>query len=314
MKVVMINDCSFVGETILKFMPPNIQKCHIKRSRRLWDKTIGLVFKILRSKGDIYHIHYLLQDCYIGLRLGKRPVVGHAHGSDIRRYLDHPLWGKIVAYNLKHCDYIVVSTPDLLEKAKNFQENVQYVPNPVDTTLFYPKPCEPKSQKKRVLIAGASNWATKGIDIAIRALSKIRDEVEVSIIAYGKDFERTVSLALSLGLDLNILPKIPHDKINTYFWNADVVLDQFKAGTLGMITLEAIACGRPAITYVSSEYREHKDFPLKDVHTEEDIADAVLKADENLWRLEYDYLKKYHLPEVAVNRILRIYLEVLKHL
>ena len=56
MKVVMVNDCAFVGETLLKYMPPYIEKQHIKRTRDLWSKTFGLAYKILRAKGDMYHV------------------------------------------------------------------------------------------------------------------------------------------------------------------------------------------------------------------------------------------------------------------
>jgi len=57
MKVVMINDAAFVGETLLKYMPAELEKQQIKRSRGLWDKTLGIAIKILRAKGDVYHAH-----------------------------------------------------------------------------------------------------------------------------------------------------------------------------------------------------------------------------------------------------------------
>ena len=43
-----------------------------------------------------------------------------------------------------------------------------YLPNPVDTALFYPKALMSHGGKKRVLIASDSNWSVKGTDIAIR--------------------------------------------------------------------------------------------------------------------------------------------------
>jgi glycosyltransferase involved in cell wall biosynthesis len=119
-------------------------------------------------------------------------------------------------------------------------------------------------------MASDSNWMVKGTDISIRALAKIKDVVDVSIIAIGIDFARTVELANSLGLRLNILPKVPHDQLSRYYWNADIVLDRFTLGSLGMVSLEAIACGRPALCYVSSDYPENKDFPLKDLRAEGD--------------------------------------------
>lgn len=307
MRVVMVNDCAFVGETLLKYMPLEIEKKHIKRSRGFWSKTFGIAYKILRAEGDVYHIHYLLQDCYIAAHLGKKPLIGHAHGSDLRSSLKHPLWGRIVRYNLKRCDKVLVSTPDILPIARRFREDAEYLPNPVDTRIFYPKPIVQQEGKKRILIASDSNWNVKGTDVAIRALSKIKDQVEVSIIRHGVDFERTLALASSLDLRVNILPKVPHEKLSQYYWNVDVVIDRFKLGSLGMVSLEAIACGRPVVAYVSSEFQEYKDFPLKDADTDEEVAKAIKEADVKLWRKEFLYLEKNHKTENIVKKLLTIY-------
>ena len=302
----MINDCAYVGETILKFLE-GVEWLHIKRSRSIWDKTFGVAYGILRAKGDVYHVNYLLQDCYIALKLGKRPLIGHAHGSDLRSGLKHPLLKRIVQYDLKRCDRVLVSTPDILGIAKMFREDAEYLPNPVDTRLFYPKPMPERDGRLRVLIASNPDWKVKGTDMAIRALSKIKDEVKISIIRYGKDFDKTVKLAKSLDLELQVLEKVSHDKTREYYWSHDVVIDRFKLGSLGMVSLEAIACGRPVVTFVSSEYVEYKDFPLKDVGTEEKIVEAVAGSDAKLWEKEYRYLEQNHKPEAVVKKILNTY-------
>lgn len=307
MKLVMINDCAFVGETLLKYMPPELEKKHIKRSRSFWSKTFSLAFKILRAKGDIYHANYLLQDCYIASRLGKKPLIGHAHGSDLRTSLNHYVWGRIVKHNLKHCDKILVSTPDILGIAKRYREDAEYLPDPINAELFYPKPAVQKGKKKRVLIASDSNWNVKGTDIAIKALNKIREEVDVRIIQHGKDLDKTTALASSLGLSLKILPRVSHEKLNEYYWDADVVIDQFVLGSLGVVSLEAIACGRPVVTYVSSEFPEYANFPLKDVFTEEKVASAVEEADSQLWKKEHNYLIMEHKVDVILERLLKLY-------
>ncbi|MEM2130056.1 MAG: glycosyltransferase [Candidatus Bathyarchaeia archaeon] len=311
-EIAMINDCAYVGETLLKYLPKNIKWQHVKRSRGLWNKTLGLAYNIMKVKADIYHVHYLLQDCYIAAKLYKKPLIGHAHGSDLRSTLNHPLWGRIVRYNLEKCDKALVSTPDILGIAEKFRKDAEYLPNPVDTELFYPKPFMSKGKRKRVLIASNSDWDVKSTDLAIRALSRIKDSVDVSLISYGKDFERTLALASSLGLVLNVLPKIPHERLNKYYWSADVVIDQFKSGVFGMIALEAIACGRPVVSYISSEYREYEDFPLKDVNVEEEVVNAVIQADAKLWQKEYAYLEKNHKPEFVVQKLLYTYNNVAK--
>ncbi len=303
----MINDCSHVGETILRFLSGDVEKVYVKRSRGLLSKTVGIAYKILRSRGDVYHVNYLLQDCYIASRCGKKPLIGHAHGSDLRNGLKHFLWKSIVRHNLKHCDKIFVSTPDILESARLYREDAEYLPNPVDTRLFYPKPPPRQSERMKVLIASNSDWEVKGTNIAIKALSKIRGRVDVSIINYGRDFDKTVKLARSLGLTLHILEKTPHERIREYYWRTDVVVDRFRLGSLGMVSLEAIACGRPVVTYVSSEYPEYREFPLKDVNTEEEIAEAINNATSNLWEKQYAYLMKHHDPHKIADRVRKSY-------
>jgi len=68
MRVVMVNDCAFVGGTLIKYLPDDFSVLHLKRSRRFFDKTFGIGWRIFRAKGDLYHAHYLLQDCYLALK------------------------------------------------------------------------------------------------------------------------------------------------------------------------------------------------------------------------------------------------------
>ena len=307
MKVAMVNDCAFVGETILKYLPNDVEKTHLKRLRGLWSKTFGVTYKIWKAKADVYHVHYLLQDCYLASILNKRPLIGHAHGSDLTTTLNRFMLGRIVRSNLKKCDTILVSTPDLVEIARQYREDVVYLPNPVDIELFYPKPSTPSKGKLKVLIASGSNWTVKGTDIAIKALAKLKEKIEVSIIAYGEDLQKTLALAESLGLEIDVLPKLPHESLNNYYWSADLVVDQFKSGVFGLTSLEAIACGRPTLTYISSRYGAYDGFPLKDTNTAEKIVEATENILPKLWKAEYNYLKQNHDPTKIANAVVQIY-------
>jgi glycosyltransferase involved in cell wall biosynthesis len=296
-------------------MPKTIEKKHIKRTRGLWSKTMGVTYNILRAKGDLYHVNYLLQDCYIASKLGKRPLVGYSVGSDLRLYLDHWMWGRIVKHNLKKCDKIMVSTPDLISIAERLRKDVEYLPPAVDTEFFYPKPYVPHGGKKKVLIASNLDWQIKGTDIGIKGLNGLKNEIEVSIIGYGPDFKKTLELASSIGLPLNILPKVPHECINEYFWNADIVVDQFKYGVPGMTSLEAISCGRPALTYVTSALPQLDELPLKDLNSEEKIPNAVREifANSDVLTKQQNYVAKTHGPATVINKLMKIYDSVTEH-
>jgi glycosyltransferase involved in cell wall biosynthesis len=117
-------------------------------------------------------------------------------------------------------------------------------------------------------------------------------------------------LAESLGLSLNILPRVPHEKLNEYYWRADTVVDRFALGSLGMVSLEAIACGRPVLAYVSSEYPENREFPLRDLKDEDEIAHTVKNLPPELWKEEYSFFKKYHDIDAVESKLLSIYREL----
>jgi len=105
-------DVSGVDVVVKSYAKELIDKGHhvnvLARTRRFFDKTVKIAWKILRAKGDIYHCHYLLQDCWLALRSGKRPIVGHAHDSDLREVIRSRKWGWMVKRNLESCDKILV--------------------------------------------------------------------------------------------------------------------------------------------------------------------------------------------------------------
>jgi glycosyltransferase involved in cell wall biosynthesis len=97
-----------------------------------------------------------------------------------------------------------------------------------------------------------------------------------------------------------------------YYWSVNLVIDQFTYGVLGMITLEAIASGRPVLTFASSVHDAYKDFLLKDVDTAERIVEAIKNLTPKLWEAEHAYLKRNHDPTKIVDRLIEIYQEILR--
>lgn len=314
MKVVMFNDCAFVGETLLKYMPSDMEKQHIKRTRGLWSKTFGIAYKIRKAKGDIYHAHYLLQDCYIASKLGKKPLVGHAHGSDLRQQLKSKKWGWIVKHDLKNCDKILVSQPTILDIAKQFNESAEYFPIPFDPKIFFPKPLQEKRGKKQVLIASAHNFAVKGTDKFLHALASISTPLTVKAICFGKDFIKARQLAKKLGVEIDFLEKVTHEKMNGLYWKSDLVLGSFGVGQLDTVAIEAMACGRPLVHSISKEY--FRNCPLEKLETVEQASEIIsrLLADrkerERRVQTQLSYANATHSAPLSVKRLMKIYSEL----
>jgi glycosyltransferase involved in cell wall biosynthesis len=316
MKVVMINDAAFVGETLLKYMPAELEKQHIKRSRGLWDKTLGITFKILRAKGDVYHAHYLLQDCYIASKLGKKPLIGHAHGSDLREEIKKRKWGWIIKHNLRKCDKIIVAQPTILDTAMEFNHTSEYFPIPFDPKIFYPAPPPSERKEKKVFIASTHNFRIKGTDKFLKALASLPEPVRIKSLAGGKNFAEAQKLAGELGLKVDFIPKVPHDKISELYWESDLVLGSFSIGQLDTVAIEAMACGRPVVHSVSRKFFEN--CPLEELENVEATAEIIQrmlvdkKEREQRVKSQLDYVNSTHSAPLLAERLFGIYSELYK--
>ena len=315
MKVVMINDCAFVGETLLRYLPADVEKQHIKRSRGWWSKTFGIAYKIARAKADVYHAHYLLQDCYIAARLGKKPLVGHAHGSDLRRQLRSRKWGWIVRSNLKNCGKILVAQPTILAAAREYNETAEYFPIPFDPKTFFPKPLNAGRKKKHVLLASAHDFAVKGTDKFLKAVASVsKTPITVKSIGSGKDLELAKQLAKELGIKIEFIPRVQHEKMNELYWDSDLVLGSFGVGQLDTVAIEAMACGRPVVHSVYKEF--FPGCPLEQIESVEDSANliSVLLTEEDKVQkrvaTQLDYVNTRHSAPLLSEKLIKIYTDL----
>jgi glycosyltransferase involved in cell wall biosynthesis len=314
MKVVMINDAAFVGETLLKYLPSGMEKQHVKRSRGLWDKSFGIALKILRAKGDIYHAHYLLQDCYIASQLGKKPLVGHAHGSDLRDEIKKRKWGWIIKHNLRKCTKILVAQPTILDTALKFNETAEYFPIPFDPQVFFPKPLQPERKEKSVFIASTHNFRIKGTGKFLKALASLSTPLKIKSLAGGKNFADAQQLARELSLHVDFIPKVPHDKMNELYWESDLVLGSFSIGQLDTVAIEAMACGRPVVQSISRGF--FKNCPLEELENVEQSAEIIQrllvdkKEREKRVESQLDYVTSTHSAPLLAERLLKLYNEL----
>jgi len=315
MKVVMINDCAFVGETLLRYLPADVEKQHIKRTRGWWSKTFGIAYKIARAKADVYHAHYLLQDCYIAARLGKKPLVGHAHGSDLRRQLRSRKWGWIVRSNLKNCGKILVAQPTILAAAREYNETAEYFPIPFDPKTFFPKPLNAGRKKKHVLLASAHDFAVKGTDKFLKAVASVsKTPITVKSIGSGKDLELAKQLAKELGIKIEFIPRVQHEKMNELYWDSDLVLGSFGVGQLDTVAIEAMACGRPVVHSVYKEF--FPGCPLEQIESVEDSANliSVLLTEEDKVQkrvaTQLDYVNTRHSAPLLSEKLIKIYTDL----
>ncbi len=133
---------------------------------------------------------------------------------------------------------------------------VEVIPNAVDSGLFAPRPADPAAaggtprrdasrRRARLLFVGA--YDRKGLDMAIRALARLRGDAELLAIG-GGDRARYRRLAASLGVADRVRLEPPRSRIAEAFAAADVFLFPTRYEPFGMVIAEALASGVPVVT------------------------------------------------------------------
>jgi glycosyltransferase involved in cell wall biosynthesis len=136
------------------------------------------------------------------------------------------------------------------------RSKIDIVPSGVDRTLFTPDgPAAPRGPRRRLLAIGRL-VPRKGIEDALRALPDVPDAELV--VAGGPDAadlgadpeaRRLRSLAEELGVAdrVQLLGRVPHEKLPALIRSADVVVCLPWYEPFGIVPLEAMACGTPVL-------------------------------------------------------------------
>ena len=148
---------------------------------------------------------------------------------------------------------------------------------------------------------GAHRLTSKGNDRFICAYAQaIKGGLRASCVMLerGKDVEPAKALIHELGIADKVqwMPHLSRDELALQFQLADLVVDQFDVGALGGIAVEAMAMGKPVLTWVNEKaasvsYPEMP--PVLNAPDEEGIYRALMHAQDA------DYLRERGLQSKA---------------
>jgi glycosyltransferase involved in cell wall biosynthesis len=175
----------------------------------------------LLPRTDVFHLYFGLtlvpkRAQFPILRATRRRSVFHFLGSDIRGKSPEQL-----AY-AGRADARIVGSYDAIR----WVPDAEVIPPGVDLTKLQPVP--PPRDGKPVFVHAPSSRARKGTEHFVRACEE-------------------------LGVELEIVEGLHHDEARRRYERADVVLDQLNAGWYGMLAIEAMALGKPVVTFLREE-------------------------------------------------------------
>jgi glycosyltransferase involved in cell wall biosynthesis len=253
--------------------------------------------------------------------LGKK-VVMHYLGNDVEQYqwsLDHykitnmefmmtaevgkkhdEKVKKRVAYESKYIDYKIVCAPQY----SPFVPDAQVIPLTVDLSKF--KFCQlpyfKNNEPLRVLHAATSR-KKKGTEYLIDAVDQLKKE--------------------GYKIELDLCEGITHNELVKQYKKCHVSVVALLGGWYGTAAIEAMATGRPIISFIRPSFFKYVDIKEEEIpiiNANRDTIYYELKkvldySKDDLQKLAektYNFVHKYHEPKKVTNQIVNVYKKVWK--
>jgi glycosyltransferase involved in cell wall biosynthesis len=149
------------------------------------------------------------------------------------------------------------SVKESIEHVTGRLEHLEIIPDAVDGRAFTLPPNGGARVRDRILFVGAVR-PVKGLDVLIEAVSDLRRqgrEVELDVIGeghfevYRREQARLQQLTVELGLgeSVRFLGRKPLPELVSAMQQASALVLPSRAESLGMVLVEALACGTPVV-------------------------------------------------------------------
>jgi glycosyltransferase involved in cell wall biosynthesis len=255
--------------------------------RRLATQFAALARLLPRT--DVFHFYFGLTFVPKSLQFpilratGKKSVF-HFLGSDIRGKTPAEL-----AYG-KRADAQIVGSYDAIR----WIPEANVVPPGLDLRPFVPHP--PSDSLRPLVVHAPSNRAKKGTEYVIEACAQ-------------------------LPVELDVVEGVPHEEARERYERADIVVDQLDAGWHGVFALEAMALGKPVLSYLKPDVVERSAeafgvrVPIIPA-TKETLVDALRPLVESpalrreIGAASRAYVEQVHDIDRVVDRLLDIYAQL----
>jgi glycosyltransferase involved in cell wall biosynthesis len=181
-------------------------------------------FARLAPRTDVFHFYFGLTLIpkslqFPLLRALRKKSVFHYLGSDIRGKTREQL-----AYG-KRADAEIVGSYDAIR----WVPEAHVVPPGLDLRPFVPVP--PSDSARPLVVHAPSSREKKGTQLVIDACAQ-------------------------LPVELDVVEGVPHEEARERYARADIVVDQLHAGWHGVFALEAMALGKPVVSYLKPDVVE----------------------------------------------------------
>ncbi|VVB89281.1 Trehalose synthase [uncultured archaeon] len=283
---------------------------------------------INEEKIDIVHSHWI-PNGLVGAfckKILNKPLIVSVHGSDLI-FLNNGFLKYLGLFILKNCDLCSVNSTATRDSviSKKIVKKLKIIPMGVDLNLFNPDTVSkinktPITDDLVILTVGRLS-EEKGIKFLIEAMPAIlKDIPAVKLMIVGDGPERKNLEQIVKRYDLTnviFVGTVLNEDMNKFYKKADVfVLPSLREG-LGVVLLEAMACGIPVIGSniggITDIIRNKENGLLVEPENPKDIADKIImllseeKLKQKFSKNGLETVKEKFSWDVVINRFVEVY-------
>lgn len=285
---------------------------HITWAPFLKDTRDPFLFFRWLNEFDLFHFHkssYLPFGIDVKLLQKKhKPFVVEFWGSDIRLYdlerKRNPYFVGDNADNQKrklarlkfwseNTDEVIFSDHSADIFLEPYFKKIHVVGQRVDTKLYQPNYPSPQKKKPKIMHA-PSVKAIKGTKFVNEAIEKLRKS--------GMEFEYIEVFGVS------------HKEAMQMYSEADIIVDELLMGSYGALACEAMALGKPLVTYILDELLETyaEGFPIVNANPDTifNVLEELISSPDQrheIGKKSRAYAEKVHDIRVVAAKLLEVY-------
>lgn len=174
-------------------------------------------------------------------------------------------------------DNIAICTPSawLAEKAKQSflkKHTIRVINNGIDLSQFYPRESDFRKryscENKKLILGVAFIWEKrKGLDVFVKLAESLADEYKIVLVGTDEATDRIIPDNI-----ISIHRTKDKAELAEIYSAADVFVNPTREEVLGMVNIEALACGTPVITFDTGGSPEIIDSTCGSVVAVDDIS------------------------------------------
>lgn len=132
----------------------------------------------------------------------------------------------------------------IVEKSGVVNRRIEVIHNGIDLNCFYPRRGDKRSDTYTIL-GVADRWdQKKGIDVVNALAKKLPSEYEIVIVGTNQDTDKRLDHRIK-----SIHRTENREQLAELYSDADVFINPTREEVLGLVNIEALACGTPVITF-----------------------------------------------------------------